>query len=396
MLEEPDRERAERDPDTGPRAAALEAAEALRRWLVRTDLRGVDPYDALRSPLLARLAVGRRPRQAAIQVVRRLPMNVRPLLGIRPYLNAKGLGLVAAGAAKLEQGTGSDAWRMLAERAAEGAVALRLETPAGPAWGYPFDVQMRWGYYTNRSPNAIATVFTARALLVAGKRLGRPDLAAAADVASFLDSLASTGEESFYAYVPGSGAPIHNANLLVAALRARLALDRGDAVPAGVAEAVRYSLRRQRPDGSWPYGEAPGCAWVDGFHTAYVLSALADLHELTGEEEVREAIVRGAGYYAENLFETDGTPRYYATKAAPLDSHNAATAISTLLRLGAFEPRAPELAKRVAEVALRRLQTPEGWFLYQRGRLHTKRVPYMRWSNAHMLNALADLILAMG
>lgn len=375
---------------------ALAAAERLADWLEAHDLEGWDPYDALRSRAVAWAARTPRARQVAIQLVRRCPVNPRPLLGIRPYANAKGLGLVALAAARLHRATGGPRWRPLAELAAARAAELAVEAAGGRAWGYPFDVQLRWGFYGADTPNVIATVFTARALAAAADLLERPDLEAAAlPAAVFLDSLErETAGERYYAYVPDNPTPIHNASLLAAAARAELARRRGEAAPPAVAAAVRFSVTRQRPAGFWPYGEAPGLGFVDGFHTAYVLGALADLDGSAVEPEVAAAAARGAAFYVERFFEDDGAPRYLADRLHPLDSHNGATAVATLLRLGRYEPRAPALAGRVVGWLLRRMQTREGWFLYQRGRLHAKRVPYMRWSDAHVLAALAAFVEA--
>jgi hypothetical protein len=35
---------------------------------------------------------------------------------------------------------------------------------------------------------------------------------------------------------------------------------------------------------------------------------------------------------------------------------------------------------------------PQGWFYFQRHRSFTNRVPYVRWSQAHMLRAIASLL----
>jgi hypothetical protein len=369
---------------------ALHAAHRIRQWLESNHLRGYDPYDALRSPMLSRLATGRRRRQLAIQALRRLPFNARPVLGIPPYANAKGLGLIAQAAAKLFAATGDAAWRQLADRAASEAVALKLETDNGVAWGYPFDVQLRWGFYGAETPNVIATVFTADALLTAGAILDRPELTkVAGSTAPFIDSLFIEAAGGFFAYVPGNATPIHNANLLAAALRRRLAARHEPLV--SIDAAIDFSLARQRPDGSWPYGEAPGLAWIDGFHTAYVLSALHDLYLVTGRDDIEHALRRGASFYVERLFDNDGTPRYLAHRARPFDAHNAATAIATLTRLEDYDSRAHDLTGRVVRSSLARLQTRAGWFVYQRGRLHVKRVPYLRWSDAHMLNGLSEV-----
>jgi hypothetical protein len=386
-----------RHPD-GLSPVALDAAEDLRAWFERSGLRGVDPYDALRSPLIRRLAPTWLLRQAAIQALRRLPVDVRRPLAIRPYANAKGLGIVAAAAAKLWSLTGSEPWLELVHRAGDLAVELTLETPSGTAWGYPFDVQLRWGYYREGTPNAIATVFTAGGLIVAGELVGRPDLVERGEaVAPFLDSLATEdGGERFYAYVPDNRTPIHNASMLVAALRARIARRRADDVPDAVLAAVDYSLRRQRVDGSWPYGERAGLGWVDGYHTAYVLRALVDLEETTPGTDIDAALASGSRFYMDELFSRDGAPLSAPGREYPLDAHNVATALATLARLVGREPRALGLAQRTLDVALLRLRTKRGWFIYQRGRLHAKRPVYFRWSNAHMLNALAEAALLGG
>jgi hypothetical protein len=67
--------------------------------------------------------------------------------------------------------------------------------------------------------------------------------------------------------------------------------------------AVRYSTIRQRPDGSWPYGERPNLAWVDNFHTGYVLDALRICADAgVGGPEVEEAWTRGIAFYRRELF----------------------------------------------------------------------------------------------
>lgn len=380
----------QRQPGTSVRADALAAAVGLRTWLEENQLEGVDPYDALRSPLLARLGRAPRVRQAEIQVLRRLQFDPRRLLGIRPYANAKASGIVAAAAARLWALTGEDAWRSLAELAVSQALALTLETPAGIAWGYPFDVQVRWGYYRAGTPNAIATVFTSGGLIVAGDVLGRRDVSDRGEAATdFLDSLLTRrDDDTFYAYVPGNPTFVHNANVLTAALRMRIADRRQEDVPEDALAAIQCSLAHQRKDGAWPYGEGSGLGWVDGYHTAYVLLGLHSL-EPGGLGDVSDALTAGAGFYLTSLFDSDGLPFATPGRRHPIDAHNVATALATLVRLADREPRARELIPPVFDLACSRLRTPGGWFLYQRGRMLPKRVAYLRWSNAHMLTALA-------
>ena len=79
-----------------------EATASIRAWGEARDWRGFDPYDALNSPAAGLLALG--PplgRRLFTQAVKLSPLNLRPALGIRPAWNAKALGLVASGYARL-------------------------------------------------------------------------------------------------------------------------------------------------------------------------------------------------------------------------------------------------------------------------------------------------------
>jgi len=51
-----------------------------------------------------------------------------------------------------------------------------------------------------------------------------------------------------------------------------------------------------------------------------------------------------------------------------------------------------EFAEQIVEWAIQNLQSPEGYFYYQRHRFHTNRIPYMRWSQAWMAYAMGRLI----
>ena len=74
----------------------------LKDYIENEHFKGYDPYDALNSPLLKAFSLNRRyPRIAFIQTLKRLPVNIRSLLGIRKDYNPKGIGLFLWGYAKL-------------------------------------------------------------------------------------------------------------------------------------------------------------------------------------------------------------------------------------------------------------------------------------------------------
>src|SRR5688500_7504337 len=149
----------EYDPRVG--LQRLEAWGRGRDWL------GWDPYEGLNARAAAALTLGGRalPRRLLIQAVKRSPVNLRPVLGIRPQHNAKAVALVASGYSHL----GAD----VADEWLERLLALDLRpSPSHSAWGYHFPFQSRVFFYPRLAPNTIATSFAAHALLDRFERVG--------------------------------------------------------------------------------------------------------------------------------------------------------------------------------------------------------------------------------
>jgi hypothetical protein len=351
-------------------AAAADLSAALRA----ESFAGWDPYDALSSPWLRSVARTRILRWTAVQALKRLPVNLRPLLGVPKQRHTKALALLVSAYGKL----GGEA-EHVAELADE--VGARAISGTGVGWGYDFDVQTRWGYYRAGRPNAVVTTFAANALLDAGRHRELVDGA--------LEYARSElfVEPGYFAYFAGSARPIHNASLLVTALfaRARVSDDAAE-------RALAYSLERQRADGSWPYGEGPGLGWVDGYHTVYMLESLAQCHEASPDPALDAAIRRGLDLYLTRLVDPDGAPRATLEARYPLDIHAAASGVNGLCKLRRYDERAAPTAERMLGWALREMRRPDGRFAFQRHRLYRNSVPYIRWSDAHMLLALGTYL----
>jgi len=339
------------------------ALHALDRYVTAHDYRGQDPYDALSSPLGSKLR-GRQPRQALIQAVRRAPMDLRPLLRVPPVRMAKAIALFSSG---LRRATSLPDARSRATTLAAELGARRVDG----AWGYEFDVQTRWGFYPAGSPNIIATAFVIEALAEA-------DLTSSGDPAADWLQFHMIHPDGYMRYVPGNDRLIHNANVLGARALFRLAPDH----PA-VSSSIAHTVRAQRADGLWPYGAGPGLEWIDNFHTAYVLLALKDIDRpIPGREE---ALQRGTQAWLRRCFNADGGPYYYADRAGPIDVHNVATALHALADLSSVDRACKSVLPGTLRYALT-LQRKDGAFVSRPNAL-----PFMRWNQAHMFRALAEL-----
>lgn len=365
-------------------AEARVAADSLSAALERNDFVGWDPYDALASPGIRALARTPLLRQAAIQGLKLLPFNPRRVLGVPAKENAKGLALFVSAYVRLARldPDGPFAGHAL-------ALAERLERRAlplgdGAGWGYPFDVQTRWGYYPRTQPNAVVTSFAAHALMDVEELAPAGRFAPAIEGAlGFARSrlLVEEGEDVFFAYYHGSRVPIHNASLLVASVFARRGRE-DDALPA-----VRYTLSRQLPDGSVPYGEGPGLDWVDGYHTAFVLWSLGRLAQ-------GDALTAALDFFLSRLVDPDGAVRASPESRFPVDIHSCASSIWALADLRERDPRALETAGRILAWTLANMRRDDGRFAFQKRRAFRSSVPYARWSDGHMLLALSEYLTA--
>jgi hypothetical protein len=380
--------------------AAVQAARALERWGSACDWRGPDPYDALnasrlpgparRSPLALRIVT---------QAVKRSPVNLRPLLGVPEGLSAATLAHVISAYAR-NGFIDDDEARAKLRDAIAGLAALRCTAFPESCWGYHFDVQTRVFFYPRTSPNTIATAFAGLGLLDAHDLAaadGALDLAVGAGE-FFLRHVPQTPTDrgAYFGYLPGDRTPIHNANMLVAALLARLARLTGRTDFADAARAaVEHTVTRQLPDGAWLYGDEPNLVWIDGFHTGYVLDSLLTCIEADiGGERAEAAWRRGLRYYTHLLIEPDGTPRYTPLSRYPIDGQCLAQAIQTLARATALEPVLASLRWSVLRFGLEHMARSDGSFALRRERLWLDRTACPRWVEAPMLAALTELIAA--
>ncbi len=360
---------------------------------------GHDPYDALNSHLFKALPFlnFRWARLALTQFNKRSPINLRRVLLVPRTQNPKGLALFLSALTQLSKagfGVGQSEMMQLASRIAE----LRAPGWKNACWGYSFPWQTRTVLVPRGSPNLVCTCFVASALLDLFDHLQAEEyLWLAAGAADYiLDELYYTegaAVASFEYPLPGTRSKVHNANLLAAALLCRVHKHTGQArYLAPALKAARYSAGRQQADGSWFYGELPTQRWIDNFHTGFNLCALRDIGIYAETDEFVTALERGFKFYREHFFEGDGAPKYFHDGTYPLDAHSAAQGIITLVRLGDLHRDNIRLAHTVCRWALENLLDPKGYFYCQQHARFINKIPYMRWGQAWMLQALSSLL----
>ena len=360
---------------------------------------GFDPYDALNSRLFRALPFlnFKVARLGITQVVKRSPVNFRPLLLVPPTHNPKGLALFLVSLLKL-QGAGllSPAREKVPAWMVNRLLDLRSPGVEHWTWGYNFDWQTRFQLVPAGSPNIICISFVANALLDWYERTQDARcLDAALSAARFILEVLyweSPETPGCFSYTPLWRSEVHNASLLGAALLCRVARISGHKELVEPAlKAARNTVRKQQANGAWDYGESdsPSQRWVDNFHTGYNLCALQAIAREASTPEFDASMERGLDFFLQNFFREDGAPKYFHDRVYPIDVHSVSQSVLTLQAFQQLRPDGAALARRVLDWGMANLWDKRGYFYCQQHPRYTIRIPYMRWAQAWMVLALS-------
>lgn len=387
------------------------ALAKLDSWIEHTGFKGWDPHDALNSPLIKRLTFNNRLLGIAwVQLFKRSPLNLRPLLGVAKGYNPKGMGLFLASYLLKHRATGAPSALEQARFFATWLKEHRSPGYHGACWGYNFDWPNRGFFAPAGTPTVINTAFIALAFLNDCDRSPSAEGEALAHAGALIhDSLEMarsacdfilhdlnilrSNDELCFSYTPLDRRCIHNANLMAAQLLAEVSRYTHESHLAEHAlAAARFVVRRQQPDGAWRYGINSNDHWIDNFHTGYVLVALKRVAACLKTTEFDTAIDQGYRFWKERMFLRDGTPKYYHDKCYPIDAHCVAQAVLTFLAYADHDRDALERAHQVALWGIEHMQDNAGFFHYQIYPRYRIRIPYVRWTQAWMQRALTELV----
>ncbi|MGC2108078.1 MAG: hypothetical protein WA655_01085 [Candidatus Korobacteraceae bacterium] len=369
--------------------------------LAGRDYSGYEPYDILNSPYLS-AGVFRRPPLsfALIQFGRRLGgIRLRQLLRVPPSKNPKALGLVVAALCDMTR-SGDDYWQQAKYLKSE---LRRLRSPREReyCWGYDWDyMSLRGTRLPAFGPNCIASYFCGEALLDMAEVFGDREAAEMAEavgrfIVTRLNRSIDTHEHLCISYTPDDKTQILNNSALAGAYLARLASRKSNANYLGLARRVMNYVRDQQlTNGGWYYGTRRRQHWVDGFHTSYVLCALHEYRDHTGDRSFNDCIQCGHAYYKKRFFALEGAPKYFHNRLYPIDIHSCSQAI---LHYCTFveDDSSIEKAVQMFHWTQNNMMSPDGGYFFQRHRLWTNRAEYTRWGQAWMLRALARLRLVL-
>lgn len=372
----------------------------LQNYIREENYRGFDPYDALSSPLfkLPFLKDNKIIRLGFQQVIKRIPINLRQILGIRKSLNPVTIGLVIPAYAYIMQ---LDPSNNGLSKEVNNLLDILEKTSSkgysGICWGYDFDWEAKYAKIPAYTPTIVATGIITNGLFESYKLLKIERMyemcKSACDFINKDLNRYYEGSTFCWSYSPFDNQKVYNATLKGARLFSQVySIEKKNYnLLEQARQTVLFSLNSQNPDGSWSYSKGDSRVWVDNFHTGYVLDCLREYKENSGDQAPDMPIKKGLDYYINTFFKDNIIPKYYNNSLYPIDSSSMAQSIITLTNFNYFK-----IALDIAQWSISNMQDRDGYFYYQNHRLYTNKISYMRWSNAWMFNALSKLLYYIG
>ena len=369
----------------------------LKTFIESEDFKGYDPYDGLTSPILNALSQHSKfLRLACIQFVKRMPLNLRPLLLIKKDYNPKGLGLFLWGYTKLYAIDQKDAHLTMINHLLSLLDRLKSQGSSGNGWGYNFDWQSRALFVPKYTPTIVNSAFIGHALLdtylITGKDTA---LKMAVPIKDFIIKDLNKKRENnslCFSYTPLDHTAVHNANLLGASFLIRLRRFVNDEQLEDIAlSSLEYSMKYQCDDGSWYYAETEFQQWIDSYHTGFNLQSIHYFLEEGLVPEYADRFQKGVRFYKENLFLKDGTPKFYHNRIYPIDIHAPSQAIVFFSRLG---KEYQSFTDKLMAWLVNHMVHEKGYFYYQIKKQYVNKIPYIRWGQAWAFHALTEYALS--
>jgi rhamnogalacturonyl hydrolase YesR len=366
------------------------------------DYAGFSKFDALNSPFLKALSLNNRwLRLIFTQAVMRCPLHIRPLLGVKKSRNPKGIALFARAYLFLFEATKNRKYLDEAENLIRWLADNSSPNQRHLCWGYNFIWQNTIFLQDIYEPNVVVTVFVGEAFIHAYRvTKNKIYLVLAQSVADFIlhdvPKLYESKDELAIAYVLRNvDAAVLNNNVLTGAFLIKLWSETKDDLLRTTAEKLlNYTVNRRTDYYAWFYTHPAEKSPIkhDNYHTGGILDGLLEYFEETGDQKYMDVYWKGLEYYKDNLFETNGAPRWMNDKRFPYDIHSAAQGIITFAKAAKYKKQYIQWPTNIADWAIENLYRPATKdFAYRRAKFIKWNYSLMRWCNAWMARAMGEV-----
>jgi hypothetical protein len=380
----------------------------LKNYCEKENYKGWDPYDGLNSKLLWRSPFKDWEiiQFIWIQVFKQNPINLRKLFLIPKDYNAKSIALFLTGYCNLYRMQNDSISQFenkeqLLEKIhflSNLLIQIQSKGYSGACWGYNFDWKSKAFFLPAHTPTIVVTSFAVEAMLNAYgitkiKELQTLAFSSADFILNDINRISKT-RGFMFSYSPVDNRAVYNASLLGTKTLALIyEQNHSQELKKTALESAQAVCDMQNVDGSFPHSDQVGNKWRDSFHTGFKLESLFIFQKCCNEDRFTKNINIGFHYWLENFFNKDtGLAYYYDNGSELIDLHCAAQSLTTLYKLDKLTDE-EQLANKILYWAIMNMQDKKGYFYFQKRRLFTNKIPYMRWPNAWMFYGMSYYLL---
>ncbi len=342
------------------------------------------------------------------------PIALRRVLKVKKCVNAKAMGLFAAGFLILER---VDAKNRTIKKESGYNPCFRwlndhkVVRYGGCGWGYPFNWRTRVLIPRN-TPTVVNSTIIGDAYWLKYKYHGDEEaLSQCENICKFiLEGLNRSGHKSdgtfCFSYTPLDKFQVHNANLFAAEFLIRIGkeIKRDAWVETGMS-AGDFSLSEIREDGTLNYwsNEQSRDLHQDTYHSGFEIRALNSIAILTGTLKYRKAADNYFNTWLRDFFSEDGVPCFIRKQFDVVEVHSCAESLLCTARMFEADVLAKELFFHRIKKILSAISdlwvinsSENGYFASKKRKLLgfdiTIDIPYIRWGQAWMFNSLATIL----
>ena len=340
------------------------------------------------------------------QVIKRSPINIRPLIGVKKTYNPKGVGLFLQSYVLHKKINNP-----LNISDLDGKIKFLLnwlrnnssKGYSGYCWGYHYPWPKSDGLLVPKDkPNSVVTAFNIRAVYEyykLSKDTSCLDLIEGAKNFILNDIPRSrTDLGTCFSYTPVKRDMTINANLLAAEVLAYSDdTKQTNEYTELINDVLRFTMSHQNPDGSWYYSfdtdsKVPK-KQID-FHQGYVLETIKRICDTQNFSlnKYHQNLKLGLDFYYRNQFNKKGVSYWRLPKKYPIDIHNQSQGIITFSLFKDFNSEYSDFAYKIALWTIKNMQNKKGNFYYQKYPFITNKVNYLRWNQGWMMVALTTLM----
>lgn len=375
----------------------VDVAQKTLAYAADRDYTGWDYADGMSSRVRRAIPVDNRWVNLGFQeLIKRAPVNLRPLFLVEQRRSFMGAGLFALTHRTLDA-VAFDDDRFDHAAAATGLADWLVEHQcpgySGFCGGHRHENQHFDHRTTPAEPDVVSTSYGVKGLLATAEYdAAYADTARTA--ATFLAEdmrYREVDDGARIDYYPKESADHHTLNAVAIAARTFLdiyewfghepLLDRARSL-------LDFVVDNQTDCGGWYYREPPDASHLsmDTHHNGFVLECLLRYRDLV-DDRYTDALAAGLRFFRGRLFEDDGAPNWDESSSYPRDVHAAAQGLLVFTKAGDLD-----FAGRILDWTLDNLYAGDGQFYVRQYRWYTKRVTLMRWCQAWMGYALGTYV----